>query len=278
MSRGSSLNCVLGLTLLCAAHGAAAAENGVIGEKFSLSLGTYFMSSDTRIRADEIAGTDVGTEIDLEDTFGFDDENVFRAEAMWRFKPRHKLRLMYFSSSRSATQTLSEEISFRDTTFPLDATVRADFDFDIAELAYEYEFLRRDRYEVGASIGIHNVGFATRLSGSITSPGVSGSISRSEKADADAPLPVVGLRGTWRMFSDFYLQAHAQYFQLEFGDYSGSIEDYQVGVLWALAPHLGVGVAYNLFDTNVDADDGDKFQGSLDWKYDGGQIFLRLAF
>ena len=264
------------LTIIAAA--ASAADTNPLNDRFSINLGAYFMSSDTDIRVDDADGLDLGTNIDLEDTFGFDDESVFRLEGAWRFFPRHKLRLMYFASNRRSHDELEEDIDFNGTTFPVAAEVNAKFDFDIIELAYEYEFLHRDNLELGVSIGIHNVGVKMALDASISAGGAGASGSLHEDVDTDAPLPVVGLRGTWRMGGNFYLQAHAQYFQLKFDAYDGSLQDYQAGVLWQFTPHFGVGAAYNLFDTTVKVDDGGHFIGRLDWAYDGAQVYVRAAF
>ena len=267
----------MSLVLLACAPRADAGGNPMEA-KVSLNLGVYAMSSDTRIRLDSVRDDSIGTTLDLEDLFGFDDEDVFRVEGSWRFLPRHKIRLMYFSSDRTSSEELDFDVNFGDETFPANIAIRSDFDFDIIELAYEYEFLRGERYELGGSIGIHNVGFDVGLavSAQAGSGGASGSIE--EKASADAPLPVIGLRGTYKLLDNLYFQAHAQYFQLEFGDYDGSIQDYQAGVLWQFSNHFGVGLAYNLFQTEVDVTSGERFTGKLDWEYDGAQLYFRAGF
>lgn len=258
---------------------ATSAENGnPIHERFAVSLGTFFMSSDTRVRADRFDSISLGTTIDFEDTFGFDDEKVFRVDAMWRVFPRHKLRLMYFDSDRTAHDRIERAIRFGDETFAADLDVTADFEFDILELAYEYELLRHDRYELGLSLGIHNAGLKLGLSAVLSSSVGGGSLSRDEQVETDAPLPVAGVRGTWRIARNFYLRGHAQYFKLKFGDYDGDIQDYELGVLWQFSRHVGLGTAYNAFHTAVDAHDPNNFEGRLRWEYDGAQVFVRASF
>ncbi|HEY5810597.1 MAG TPA: hypothetical protein VIT67_21690, partial [Povalibacter sp.] len=190
---------------------------------------------------------------------------------------RHKLRLMYFDSSRSSSEHFSEEVDFADTTFPVNLEIGMKFQFEIAELAYEYDFLRRDNYEVGASIGVHYVDFLTRLTGKLGAGNSNASGTLEEQVHTQAPLPVVGLFGNWRIGRDFYLQAHAQYFQLKLGEYDGRLLDYQAALVWQLSDHLALGTAYNLFDTRL-AVDRDDFQGNLDWQYDGAQLFVRTLF
>ena len=257
----------------------ASAENAdLLHERFAFSLGAFFMSSDTRIRADRFDSRGIGTAFELEDTFGFDDESVFRADAMWRVFPRHKLWLMYFDSHRTAQRRIEREIRFADEIFSVGLDVAADFEFEIFEVAYEYELLQGERFALGLSLGVHNAGLDLGLSAELSGSVGSGSVRRDERVSTDAPLPVVGVRGTWRIARDVYLQGHAQYFKLKFGDYDGDIQDYELAVLWQFSRHVGVGTAYNAFHTNVDAQDADSFAGQLRWEYDGAQVFVRASF
>lgn len=257
---------------------AEAQERGPLTDRFSIDAGMYSMDSDTTIRADSIDGIDVGSTLDLEDTFGFDEEMVFRLEGIWRFHKRHKLRLMYFDSKRTAHESIEQPISFAGEDFSIGLEVRTDFNFQILELAYEYAFLRRETYEIGASLGIHNVDFTTALTATLSTPGSSLTETLRGEVQTDAPLPVIGLRGNWNFAGNFYLQAHAQYFQLKYEGYDGSLTDLQAGVLWQFSRHVGAGIAYNLFDTDVDIDDGRDFQGELKWEYYGAQAYLRATF
>ena len=267
------------VAMVSVAGKATSAENGnLLDERFAVGLGAFFMSSDTRVRADRFDSVRVGTEFDFEDTFGFDEEKVFRADAIWRFFPRHKLRLMYFESDRTAHERLERQINFADTTFTAGLDVTADFKFDILELAYEYELLHHDRYELGVSLGIHNASLDLGLSAVLSGSVGGGSFNLDERVQTDAPLPVVGLRGTWRIARNLYLKGHAQYFKLKFGDYDGNIEDYELGVLWQFSRHVGVGTAYSAFHTAVNAHDPNNFEGRLRWEYEGAQVFVRASF
>lgn len=264
--------------LSAGASGVAAAERGPLQDRFTIDLGLYAMESKTTLRANEVDGIGVGSDVQMENMFGFDDEDVFRLEGAWRFHKRHKVRLMYFDSNRTSSGAIERDIDFAGSTYPVGVTVAAEFDFQIVELAYQYDFLQRERYEIGASFGVHNVDFKTRLTATVSVPGSSLQGTLDESVSTDAPLPVIGLRGNWNFAGNFYLQAHAQYFQLKYQGYDGSIQDYQAGVLWQFSRHFGIGASYNLFDTRVDVDDGDDFQGRLDWQYDGAQLYFRASF
>ena len=125
---------------------------GVLEDTFHISLGTFIVNTDTTLRLDGEAG-EQGREIDWEKNFGEGDVNRFRLDGYWRFADRHKVRALVFSSSRNGSRTFEEDISWGGETFPASATIDGETKFSIYELAYEYAFMRRENYELAASIG-----------------------------------------------------------------------------------------------------------------------------
>lgn len=236
-------------------------------DRFSLGLGGFLLTTSTQVRVDGSAQT--GTEFDVEEELGFNDTDRFRLDAYWRFRPRHKLRVMYFDTRRAASRQIDREIIFRDTVYTVDTQVDAGFDTTVAELAYEYAFLQRDRYELSGTIGIHNLRFDLSLSASGT-PEVS-------SATAAGPLPVLGVRGIWRFTERIYADVQAQYFQISLDPYDGSLEDYNASLVWQAFEHVGFGAGYNAFVARVDVED-DRFNGHLRWRYDGARIFIVASF
>jgi len=277
--RGLRLRLVCPLSLLLAtACGSAWADETPFDDRFVFDIGSYFMSSETSIRADELGGVDLGTRFRAEDVFGMQDETVFRLEGAWRFKPRHAVRLMYFDSSRTRTRELDRDIEFGDESFPVGASATLDYDFTVTELAYRYTFVQRDDFELDGSVGIHNIDFGMAISATFSGPGGGGQVSGEDSASTNAPLPVVGLGLNWKVAREVYLLAHAQYFQVKSGGIDGSLSDLQAGLLWQFSKRVGVGASYNQFTLDVAASDDDSFRGELEWTYSGPQLFLRAVF
>lgn len=254
----------------------AAEAPDLLNDRLNLSLGTFAVRTDTTVRVDGSL-TDLGTPIDWEETFGEGDANRFRIDAYWRFADRHKLRALVFDSRATRNVTLDQEIEFDGEFFPVNARVDSEFGFTIYELAYEYAFMRRDRYELGASIGVHYTDLEASISGTVRTPAGSASRSASREASVGAPLPVVGLRGTWSLPGHFWLGASAQFFKLSVGDYDGSLQDLRVALHWQPRRWLGLGVGYNRFALDVDATAKD-FTGTLDWVYEGPIVFYNVSF
>jgi hypothetical protein len=270
---------VLSSPLAVAALGTAhAEERNPLEAKFIVDAGYFFMSTDMRVRVDGDTPDEVGSDVDFDDTFGIGDFDRFRAEASWRFAPRHLVRAMYFQNNRSATRTGTRDVEFQGETFPVGATITANSELTVAQLSYEYAFLRRETYEVAGGIGVHYVDLGLGLDARIDAQG--GTAARSADADAttQAPLPVLGLRGLWRLGDNFYLTAQAQYFYLEFDPYSGSLLDLKASVVWQMTDHVGLGLGYNDFGFSFDIEDERDFNGRLRWDYGGAMAFATVMF
>lgn len=266
------------LAFASVAHAWADTESGPLHDRLELSLGTYLYTSSTNVRADAVGGVGQGTDFNLEHVFRFDDQSVFRGEALWRIRPRHELRLMYFEINRAKEASLEETIDFDGEIFPVGAWARAEVDTRIVQLAYGYNFVRRDDYELGASAGVHQVRFGAGIRGRIDA-GPGGELSGSLRGEigTNAPLPMVGLHGTWRVWKELYLQGHVKYFNTRFDIYDGELVDMQGTLLWNFSRHAGAGLGYNYFKANVGVDDPRDFIGRIRWSYDGLQLFVRLA-
>lgn len=120
--------------------------------------------------------------------------------------------------------------------------LEAEFQFGVVEAVYEYAFLRRDSYELGASIGLHYTTLDSSLKATVATP-----------------------------------DATAQYFALSIDQYDGSLQDYRVLVTWQPKTWLGVGLGYNQFSVDLDID-ATSFNGSLDWTYRGPMIYYSVSF
>jgi hypothetical protein len=269
---------IMSAVLLSIAGGAIAQteDRNPLDATAIVDMGGFFLSTDIRIRLDGEGGR-VGDPIDFDDTFGVDRFERFRVDGLWRIKGRHSIRGTYFKNNRSETNELDRDINFGGETYPLGATTTAHMELEVMQLSYDYAFKRKDNYELAAGIGVHMLDVRLGMDATITGGG--GSVSRelSESGSTDAPLPVLGLRGIWRLPHDFYFTAQAQYFYIDYDDYNGSLSDLKATIVWQATPHFGVGLGYNDFRFRFDLDK-DLFSGRLRWNYGGAMAFASVTF
>ena len=263
--------------LLLAAGTACAEGPDLLDNGFNVSLGTFIVNQSTKVRLDGTTAGEIqpGTPIDWEKNFGDGDNTRFRLDGYWRFADRHKVRMMWFNSSKSGSTTIDEEIDWQGETFPVNAKLKGESKFNIIELAYEYAFMRHENFELTGTAGIHYADFSVSLEGDA----IDGEVTRKvkEEGSVGAPLPVFGGHFLWRMGGDFWLDASAQWFALTIDQYSGSVWDAKLDAIWQPNKWLGIGLGYNYFKVDVDVDQ-DKFNGNLNWAYDGPRIFYTVHF
>jgi hypothetical protein len=247
----------------------------VLNDPFHFELSTFVMNSDIDVRLD--GEFEQGTEVDWDRTFGDEEATRFRLDGYWRFADRHKLRFLWFNYARSDKETSEQSIDWGGEVIPVDTEVKAESSFDVYELAYEYAFVRGDDFEVAANIGLHYTDISLTLAAKASTSGGSLDEDVKEEATLAAPLPVIGLRGTWALPYNFSIDASAQYFAVSIDEYDGSLQDYRVGVTWQPRKWLGVGLGYDRFTVDVDVEK-DSFTGSLDWTYSGPMIYYSATF
>jgi hypothetical protein len=277
-SRRVAVAAVLGLALglLPSAPAMSAEKSDLLNDRFLFTLGAYAVNSDTRVRFDGKTQHS-GTPVDWERAFGGGTSSRVRVDAQWRFAERHKIRALWFNSSRSSQRTIDREIDWGGETFPVNAKVKGEISYDIYELAYEYAFMRRETFELSASIGAYYAPFDASLKATVTSAG--GTAQNTIKGDAsmDLPLPVLGARALWVLPYDLSLDVSGQWFTLSIDQYSGNLQDYRATLTWQPKKWLGIGAGYDWFQAHGDVDQT-HFKGNLDWTFQGPMIYYSASF
>ena len=248
-----------------------AAKNPVgIGEdKYNVTIGYFLPAVNTKLRVDS-ATLGRGTSIDLEDDLGLDeDQNTGQFNAYVRLAKRHRLGLGYFRLNRSASGVIDKTIQYGDLTFDIDTEVSASLNNDIIFFNYMYSIYQKQDSELALALGLHYMNTESSLSTS------GGAISGNTKADA--PLPVIGVDYKLAATPKLHLGVLAQWFQVESGDFEGSIRNIKTTAEYFVQNNVAIGVGYNDFDVKLDAS-ATNFRGAFEWRYKGFQIFTSMRF
>ncbi len=165
------------------------------GDKVWAEISGYTPSIETTARIDTASGS-LGTVIHFEDDLNFDDRQTLPAVLVGvRLGGGFSITGEFFSLDRTATASLDHEITFRDVTFPVAASVTGEFNTDIYRLAVNYAVIQRANFSVGVAAGVH----ATDVEVAIEGEGrVGNSGLRFERRSQSllAPMPTVGLFAT----------------------------------------------------------------------------------
>ena len=234
--------------------------------RFTVRLGVQeFSNFRTALRVDsEILG--LGTELDLETDLALDQRvSVFRLEAEIRFSRRHGLAMSHYEARRKGTRDLSMEVQFGDEIFELGTTVQTEFDEEIFKVSYRFRSIDKPRANLDLSFGLHITGFRTAMR-NLGNP-------QSSEHEANAPLPVLGLSGSYQFANRWRVVGTAEWFDVRSGDLHGKFSDVRAAVEHDTFSRAGFGFGINRVDLQFDA--GDRaFKGLIDLRFDAAMAYV----
>lgn len=245
-----------------------------ITDRFALRALYFKGSADTRVRLDSSAVPPVpGTVIDAEGTLRLDDAvDLGRMELWFRFGDRTRLRVDYFKLNRFGATVLDGDLSFGDDLYLAGESIESSLDYRSLSFSFLYSFLRREKFELAAGIGVYLVDVQAAAE----------AVDRNarEEESGVAPVPTLALDGTWRFARRWSLNARGQYVSTTIDGIDGTLGEYHADVQYRWKRNLAVGLGYSALDVDIDVDpaSGHDFPGFFRLKTDGPEFFLRFSF
>jgi hypothetical protein len=172
------------------------AGTGFGEDTVNIRLGAFLSDFDTQVALKGPAGN--GMEVDLEDALGLEpDQLSFRGDLMWRFAPRHRVILGYYSFDRSNSGTVQQDFTWEFTNgdqidFTVGTAVNSTFDWTLVPVSYAYSFYKTDKLELAGQLGIHWFDLSVGVAGDANVNGGTVTTFVAESESASGPLPVFG--------------------------------------------------------------------------------------
>ena len=265
------------LLLTGAACAAAPASAQSFDDKFWIEAGFYWPKIDTTIQVSSVANSTIGTEVDFEDDLNLGEgEGLPSLTAGARLSKRFRIVGEYYSLGRSSETTLARDIVFDDVTYPASATVTSEFDSSVYRFSVGYSFVRKPNVELGGAIGLHATDFAVSLDGMGTVGGSTAQIQQRRR-EALAPLPTLGIYGSFVVAPRVQIGGNVDFLSLNIGDYDGRLINAQASVSYRVFKNVGVGVMYRYVDYRLDVEKED-WTGRLTYQFSGPAVFLIAGF
>jgi hypothetical protein len=264
-------------TLLAAAAAGiatpAAAQS--LQDKYWIEVSAYFPSVDTSAEVSRPGRP--GTDIDLEGELGLNKHETLPAVyAGWRFTDRFTLAGEYYALDRNGSRVLARDINFGDATYPAQVEVTSKLHSDVYRLTLGYSFIKTDQAELGAALGLHATDFKFSVSGQSRVGNAVGLQNDREATNFLAPMPTVGVFGTYEPMPKLILTGRADYMSLKIGDYDGSIFNGQAAIGYRVWRNVDLGVSYRYVKYKLDVDK--RLQTHLDYRFSGPSVFVRVGF
>ena len=236
--------------------------------RFGLSVGYGVLDNfDSTVRVD--SGVLIGAVLDMEDFLGIDEsQGVGRIDAHYAFNRRHRIDLSYYDIARDGRRTVPNDIQVGNVLIPA-GEVDSEFDTLILKLDYRYNFVADERTTIGASFGFHVMGIDLAFR--------SDQFNVEEEFNVDAPLPVLGLHAAYALSHKWSLSASSEFFQVDVGDFSGTLIDNRLTLAHDWFEHFGWGIGFNGFSLDAELED-DNLTSDIEYAYQGLIIYLRAYF
>src|SRR5436190_22080599 len=221
------------------------------------------------------------SDLNLEDSLG-----VARLNGYWRFADRHRLFFGYYNLNRDTTATLNRNIGpisipalgVNDTILA-GSNVSAKTNWDVYIIGYGYSFYKTETAEITGKIGLDVARISASLNGTLNTlaNGVLVGATAGNNSDVTAPLPVLGISGEWAFAPQWKLIGSIGGFKAKVSDVDATIVDGTIAVDYRILRNLGVGLGYSWLKLKGDVTKSD-FNGSINWRTDGFQIYGSLVF
>lgn len=215
----------------------------------------------------------------LESDLGLEpSSDLFRAEAVWRFAPRHKVELSVFNVERTANRTLTADIEWDGNVIEAGASVDTTFDTRFVKAGYRYSFWNNGRIDAGFSAGLSFMDLFLELdaTGEYTDPG--GILQQGRLVESGsilAPVPAIGIFIDYAFTKKLIFRSRAEFFKISVSGTGGSVTDAEAGIEWYFWKWLGIGAGTHRFQIAAQGtSDDSRFQAN----YDINGLFVYATF
>jgi hypothetical protein len=97
------------------------------------------------------------------------------------------------------------------------------------------------------------------------------------RRDVLAPLPTLGLFGTYEIANNLTLGGRVDFMSLGIDDYDGRLLNLLANLIYRFIENAGIGIGFRHVDYRVDVEKND-WVGRADYKFSGPTVFLSLGF
>lgn len=251
-------------------------EYGTLPARFQFAVGGYLphISTTAKIATAHLPSTD----INLERQLGLNpNTQSIDLYGQWRFAKKNVLSLEYFGISRNASRTITDSLIVNDTVYQAGATVYTKSGLSYYGVTYRYYLWRRERWELGAGLGIDVMGldatFGLRATAGnhADSAHVSGSFV--------APVPMLGIYADWEAIPRLYIRGTFQTLYIaNIASYGGLVRDRRIAAEWYPLHNYGFGLGWHYVGLDIKKTQPNGAYVKLSYAIQGLSLYATAAF
>jgi hypothetical protein len=184
---------------------------------------------------------ETGTLFSLSDDLQTDSSYFFRVRLGYRLKSRHAFSLFAAPLTLNASGEVAKEITFFEETFPANTPLNGSYTFNSYRLTYRYDFIRKEKWQVGIGLTAKIRDAAIKIEGGGRS---------SEKTNVGF-VPLINFRVLWQFHKDWGLLLEGD------GSWApqGRAEDVLLALQYRLNDHLTLKAGYRILEGGADVEE-----------------------
>ena len=265
------------LPLIVAGFVATPAQAQALQDDFWLQVTGFWANVDTDVQVSSVDDPTIGTEIDLEEDLGLDDNSLLLAIVGGaRLGSGFSVGAEYYALGRDSTNTITRDIVIDDVTYPANIELTSGFDTDIYRVTVGWAFVQNETFEAGGAIGLFATDISLTIEGQGTANGGPVTIQQ-RRQDFLAPLPTIGLFANWQVAPRLTAGARLDFLSLSIDDYDGRLINAQAQIAYRFTENFGAGIMYRYVDYRVDVEKPE-YTGRFSYEFNGPAVFLEVGF
>lgn len=221
---------------------------GFVSNGYSLEFGAraYYwfpgLTADMKVDQDGTAGTD----IDLKDDLGIDNESFPSVEA-FAGMGKHHFSLIYTQVNYSGSKTITKPITFKGKTFATGALVESDLKTRMLDMEYQYDILNLENILAGFSVGV--IGKIKYLDGEAQLKSATPGSVHDQTEKFALPIPMVGAGAHLGLLANI-LEARAKVTGMAYG--GSTFYDAMADISLTPFPFMDIHGSYRIMKLKVD--------------------------
>jgi hypothetical protein len=184
---------------------------------------------------------DTGTLFSLSEDLKTDPSYFFRIRLGYCWKSGHSISVFASPFSLNASGKTNKEIIFFEETFPPDTPLTGVYKFNSYRLTYRYDFLRKEKWQVG-------IGFTAKIRDAAIE--VEGGGKSSKKTNVGF-VPLLNFRVLWQFHKDWGLLLEGDAAAAS----QGRAEDVLLAVQYRLNDNLTLKAGYRILEGGADVEE-----------------------
>jgi len=269
---------ILSLLVLGVASAGATAGNS-IEDTHIFRLGAYRQEADLNARS-SVAQLPA-LEINFGDELGLDDKNTAPfINYRWRFGEKWSTNLVYQRLELTGSATTVRDFNFDGEEFTAGVAVDSEFNVNTYLIDLTYSFIRNDRWELSAGVGVHAFDFETAIAGQA---GIRNdedeAVTDFATASASVLAPLPNLRGsaTYLITPRWEVRGNIGWLSLKIDDIDGAYLFASIATEYRVTDRFGIGASYQIANMDVTEDTGTA-STNIDLNLEGPSVYITFGF